>query len=72
MEVVVIRPNCKYRVAGINRGRSFVPKVGRVLDLPDPVAAKELKTKNVRRLLPEEKDRVKPKTKVKKKKVKAE
>ena len=54
MKVVVTRNDLKYRVDGFNRGRSFIPKAGDVLDLPKTIAKRELRTNNVRLPLEEE------------------
>jgi len=53
-KVVVIKPNLKYRMKTTNKGRSFIPNVGDVLDLPIEIARKELNSGNVRKRLKEE------------------
>ena len=57
MKVVVTRNDLKYRIDGFNRGKSFNPKAGDILDLPKSIARKELKTKNVRLPLKEEENK---------------
>jgi len=61
MKVIVIKPNLKYRVPELNKGRSFMPKVGQIIDLPIPIVKKELKSRNVRRPLEEEITEIKAK-----------
>jgi len=53
-KVVVIKPNLKYRIKDFNKGRSFVPKVGDIIDLPIENVTKELESRNVRKRLKEE------------------
>ena len=55
MKVVVIRNDLTYRIIGYNKDRPFIPKVGDILDLPKSIVRLELKTKNVRLPLEEEK-----------------
>lgn len=67
--VVVIKPNLKYRIKGFKEGKRFVPNVGDKIPLPKSIAKLELQSKNVRRLLDEEKQELKKKKVSKKKKV---
>lgn len=66
VKVVVIRNNLKYRIPGFREGKSFIPKVGEVISLPKESAIIELKTGNVRKLLPEEREAFKKKVSKKK------
>ena len=56
VRVVVIKKNLKYRIPGFKEGKSFIPKIGQMIPLPKEVALIELKTGNVRKLLPEERE----------------
>ena len=73
---VVRKRNLRYRIKGVREGKSFEPKVGTVIPLPDEVAEIEIRSGNVRRLLPEEKQKkakvIKKKKIIKKKKKKVE
>jgi hypothetical protein len=64
---VVRARNLRYRVPGINEGKSFNPIVGKVIRLPLEIWKIEVNSGNVRPLLPDE--RQKKKKKVVKKKV---
>lgn len=64
--VIVIKNNLKYRVSGYKEGKSFVPKIGQTIYLPKEIALIELKTQNIRKLLPEEKEALLKKRKAKK------
>ena len=68
---VVRKRNLKYRMKDVNEGKSFTPNVGSVIVLSDEVAKIEIKSGNVRRLLPEEKEKAILKKEKKKKKIKA-
>ena len=70
VRVAVIKNNLKYRIPGVREGKSFVPKIGDVIALPKEIALLELKTGNVRKLLPEEREAFKKKATKKKTKKK--
>jgi hypothetical protein len=53
-KVAVIKKNLLYRLPDVNKGRSFIPEVGEILDLPDEIAQVEIESKNVRLALKEE------------------
>jgi|GEM_PF-4747917 len=59
VRVVVIKNNLLYRIPGFKGGQSFTPRIGEMIGLPKEIAKKELKTGNIRLLLPEEKEKVK-------------
>ncbi len=63
IKVKVIQNNLRYRLPGINKGASFSPKIGDLLSLKIDTARKEIKSKNVRKLFPEEIEELKPKKK---------
>ena len=67
VRVAVIKNNLKYRIPGFKGGESFVPRMGQIIGLPKELAIKELKSGNVRKLLPEEKDSIKTAKKKKQK-----
>ena len=67
VRVVITKNNLKYRIPGVREGKSFVPKIGDVIALPKEIALLELKTGNVRKLLPEEREAFKKKLAKKKK-----
>jgi hypothetical protein len=58
LKVVIIKNNLLYRIKGFKGGESFVPNIGQIIRLPEEIALKELKTGNVRELLPEEEKRL--------------
>jgi len=68
VRVAVIKNNLKYRIPDIMGGQSFVPKIGQIIALPKESAIKELNSGNVRKLLPEEKESIENRKKIKKKK----
>ena len=68
--VVVKKNNLKYRIPGYKGGQSFVPKIGAMIVLPKEIALLELKSENIRKPLPEEKEAWKKKKEAKKKKAK--
>ena len=65
VRVAVIKNNLKYRIPGVMGGQSFIPKIGQIIGLPKELAILELKSGNVRKLLPEERESIE-KTKKKK------
>jgi len=68
VKVIVIKNNLKYRIPGYKGGESFIPKMGQMIGLPKEIALIELKTGNIRKLLPEEREVYKKKLEEKKKK----
>lgn len=68
IRLVVKKNYLKYRIPGINKGASFVPKIGDMIVLPMETAKIELRSENVRKLLPEEKEAILEKKKAKEKK----
>jgi len=57
MKVIVIQNSLKYTSRDeMGKIVAIKPKMGDMIDLPKEIALIELKTKNVRRLLPEEKE----------------
>ena len=68
VKVIVIKNNLKYRIPGYKGGESFIPKMGQMIGLPKEIALIELKTGNIRKLLPEEREVYKKKMEEKKKK----
>jgi len=64
-KVIVKKTNLKYRIPGFKGGQSFVPKIGQMISLPKEIALLELKSGNVRKLLPEEREALKAKRKKK-------
>ena len=68
VRVVVIKNNLLYRIPWYNEGKSFVPEIGQTISLPKETALIELKTGNVRKLFPEEREAILKKKKKKKKK----
>ena len=66
--VIVIKNNLKYRIPSYKEGKSFVAKMGQMIGLPKEIALIELKTGNVRRLFPEERDAYRKKIEKRKKK----
>jgi len=63
VRVIVKKNNLKYRIPGVREGNSFIPKIGDVIALPKEIAILELKTGNVRKLLPEEREAFNKKSK---------
>jgi hypothetical protein len=68
VRVAVIKNNLKYRIPGFKGGESFVPKMGQIISLPKTLAKLEIDSRNVRNLLPEEKEFLAKKIAKKKKK----
>jgi len=56
---IVRMRNLRYRVPGVNEGKSFEPKVGTVIRLPLEIGKIEVKSGNVRPLLPDERQKKK-------------
>ena len=67
MKVIVIQQGCLFRVEGKDgEFKNLRPAIGDTISLPKDIAKIEKKSKNVRYLLPEEKENLKRKKKKKK------
>ena len=53
-KVIVINSPLKYRIKGYNKDKSFIPRIGEMISLPEDVVEREIDSRNVRRLFPEE------------------
>jgi hypothetical protein len=70
IKVVIIKNNLKYRIPGFREGKSFVPKIGQIISLPEELVMTEIESGNIRKLFPEEKDALAKKKAKKKAKAK--
>jgi len=68
IRLIVINSPLKYRIEGYNKNEAFIPRIGEMILLPKDIAVKEIESKNVRRLLPEEIEQLKEKKAAKGKK----